>query len=296
MDRDSRIRVTVVHQNRIFQQCLAQVLVNQGDYNVFQADHASPDCRRAIAAGNPHVLLIDLNLPDQLALELTRYFHDEASGTHVILLTHGTSQEDLVECFMAGAHGCVPEDSSLQELREAIEKVAAGDIFCSHATVHSVLHRMAHRAGEVRRQDRSEAPSLTPRELEIVRLIAEHLSNKQIARRLSVSLYTVKNHVHNIVEKLQVAGRVRGGGRCPQAYVAGRRQGARSSRRLIGESRGTLPAVNGAGASGPRGIAAAPRLRFARCAARPVLPHPRRREGDLVPTVHFGIACGTTKP
>ena len=71
MDRDSRIRVTVVHQNRIFQQCLAQVLVDQGDYNVFQADHASPDCRRAIAAGNPHVLLIDLNLPDQLALELT---------------------------------------------------------------------------------------------------------------------------------------------------------------------------------------------------------------------------------
>ena len=105
------------------------------------------------------------------------------------------------------AHGCVPEDSSLQELREAIEKVAAGDIFCSHATVHSVLHRMAHRAGEVRRQDWSEAPSLTPRELEIVRLIAEHLSNKQIARRLSVSLYTVKNHVHNIVEKLQVARR-----------------------------------------------------------------------------------------
>jgi DNA-binding NarL/FixJ family response regulator len=95
----------------------------------------------------------------------------------------------------------------LQDLREAIEKVAAGGIYCTHGVVHSVFHRMAQEAREGNRSAGISAASLTPRELEIVQLIATHLSNKQIARRLSVSLYTVKNHVHNIVEKLQVSGR-----------------------------------------------------------------------------------------
>jgi DNA-binding NarL/FixJ family response regulator len=154
----------------------------------------------------PNILLIDLDLPDQLALDLTRHFHDQIPGPHVILLTHGTSQDGLLECFTSGAHGCVPEDSSLQDLCEAIEKVAAGEIFCSHGVVHSMFHRMAEKSKDGRR-DHDDSPTLTSRELEVVGLVAEHLSNKQIARRLSVSLYTVKNHIHNIVDKLDVSGR-----------------------------------------------------------------------------------------
>ena len=105
------------------------------------------------------------------------------------------------------AHGCVLEESSLQDLREAIERVAVGETFCSHGLVHSVFHRLAQAARDNYRRDQDDAASLTPRELEIVPLISEHLSNKQIAKRLSVSLFTVKNHVHNIVEKLKVSGR-----------------------------------------------------------------------------------------
>jgi DNA-binding NarL/FixJ family response regulator len=122
-------------------------------------------------------------------------------------LTPANTHDDLVDCFLKGVQGCVLEESSLQELREAIEKVAAGETYCSHGLVHAVFHRMNQAAKESYRRGRDEAPSLTPREREIVRLISEHLSNKQIAKRLSVSLYTVKNHVHNLVEKLKVAGR-----------------------------------------------------------------------------------------
>ena len=202
----SPIRVGIVHQNRIFRECLAKVLLQDAGIQAEAADHTGPDYRAAIAAAHPQVVLIDLNLPDQLALDLTRHFHDQASGPHVILLTQGTSHDDLVECFAAGAHACLPEDSSLQDLCEAIEKVAAGGIFCSHDVVHTMFHRMGQKHREGRR-DRSDMPTLTSREQEIVRLIAEHLSNKQIARRLSVSLYTVKNHIHNIVDKLDVSGR-----------------------------------------------------------------------------------------
>jgi DNA-binding NarL/FixJ family response regulator len=202
----SPIRVGIVHQNRIFRECLAEVLSKEGRFRAEQIYDSDRDYHAAVVAARPDVLLIDLNLPDQLALDLTRHFHDQVPGTHVILLTHGTSQDDLVECFTAGAHGCVPEDCSLHDLCEAIEKVAAGEILCSHSVVHSMFHRMAEKTKEGR-PDRNNAPALTSRELEIVGLIAEHLSNKQIARRLSVSLYTVKNHIHNIVDKLDVSGR-----------------------------------------------------------------------------------------
>ena len=100
------------------------------------------------------------------------------------------------------------EESSLDDLRDAIVRVASGQNFCSHGLVHAVFHRLAHRMKEpIARPQRDEGELLTARELEIVGLIAEHLSNKQIAKRLAVSLNTVKNHVHNIVEKLQVTGR-----------------------------------------------------------------------------------------
>jgi DNA-binding NarL/FixJ family response regulator len=200
------IRVQILHRNRIFRECLATILPSDGRFLVDQIDHNDPHLLTAIFAAPSQVVLIDQGLPDGIAMELTRRIHDCDSGVHVVLLTHETSQDDLVEYFAAGAHGCVPEDSCLQDLRDALAKVAAGEIFCSHVVVHSMFHRIAQKAREGANPGCAEA-SLTPRELEIVGLIADHLSNKQIARRLTVSLYTVKNHVHNIVEKLQVSGR-----------------------------------------------------------------------------------------
>ncbi len=211
------IHVKIVHQNRIFRECLAAVLAENGSAVVGTVDHADPDVVAAIVSDQPEVVLIDRNLPEQFALELTRQIHDQPSGPGVVLLTHASSQEDLVDCFTAGAHGCVEEGASVQDLREAIEKVAAGGIYCSNGLIHTMFHRVAQQAREGRDRTGNDEALLTPRELEIVRLIGEHLSNKQIARKLSVSLYTVKNHVHNVVEKLNVSGRYEAVELCAQA-------------------------------------------------------------------------------
>ena len=201
------IRVKIIHRNRIFRECLANVLSEDNRFLVEQVDHTTDDFLAAIAADSPHVVLIDLNLPEQLALSLTHHIREQAPSLRIILLTPASTHDDLVECFAAGAQGCVLEESSLHDLREAIEKVAAGGTYCSHGLVHAVFRSMAQAARESYRHDRDGTACLTPRELDIVRLISEHLSNKQIARRLSVSLNTVKNHVHNLVEKLKVTGR-----------------------------------------------------------------------------------------
>ena len=113
----------------------------------------------------------------------------------------------VLECVEAGAHGFVLEESSLEDLRNAIDLVVAGQRFYSQSIVESMFDQLALFSRESRWRSRLKNVALTQRELEVLRWIAEGLSNKQVARKLSVSLYTVKNHVHNILEKLQVSDR-----------------------------------------------------------------------------------------
>jgi DNA-binding NarL/FixJ family response regulator len=142
-----------------------------------------------------------------LALELTRQVRAEAPETKLIILSHGHLQEQLIECMAAGAHGCLLEEASLKDVAAAVERVLAGETFCSPEIVQPIFHRLAETAQQAEWHQRSQAAELTPRELEILQLIAGRLSNKQIARRLSLSLYTIKNHIHNLLEKLRVEDR-----------------------------------------------------------------------------------------
>jgi DNA-binding NarL/FixJ family response regulator len=205
------IQLKVIHRNRLFRECLALVLAEAGSNTQFRAaalDHADAQALQSLAHDQTDVLLIDLCLPEDLAVELTQYAREHAPGAKVVMLVHGdTHHHLLVECFAAGAYGCVLEESSMEELKDAIRKIAHGEMFCPAEIVYSVFGRLAHLARESHARQRTRSADLTPRELEVVQLIAERLSNKQIARRLSLSLYTVKNHIHNIVAKLEVEDR-----------------------------------------------------------------------------------------
>ena len=201
------IHLKIIHHNRIFRECVAAVLSGDERLHVAPLDHTDAAELAAIERDRPDVVLIDLNLPEQLAVELTHRVREQVESAKVILLLHANSEEDLVECFEAGAHGCVLEESSLDDLRMAIDAVMSGETYCSPKMVHSMLGWLARSARDAYRRERLRPSELTPRELEILRLVEVHLSNKQIASRLSVSLYTVKNHVHNIVEKLKVCDR-----------------------------------------------------------------------------------------
>jgi len=200
------IRLLIVHRNRLFRECLRSVLDESGSLAVFELDHTDPEHREHLADDPPDVVLIDSNLPDS-PLELVRHVQTHAARTKIMLLVHTVAQENLMECIAAGVHGCVLEDASLGELQAGIERVMAGETFCSPELVHVLFERLSNASSRGRWQKHAKSVGLTPRELEIVYLISRRLSNKQIARRLSVSLYTIKNHVHNIIEKLQVSDR-----------------------------------------------------------------------------------------
>ena len=197
----------IIHRNRLIRECLASVLSAEERFRVVDIGRGGSEYLRIVQEERPDVVLIDLGLPEQLPVELTQQVREHAESTKVILLVPGSGQENLAECIAAGAHGCVLEETSLDGLQDAIERVVRGEMFCSPEIVHSMFQKLAQTARVSDWRERIKSVNLTPRELEIVHLIDDGLSNKQIARKLSLSLYTVKNHVHNIIEKLQVEDR-----------------------------------------------------------------------------------------
>jgi two-component system nitrate/nitrite response regulator NarL len=202
------IRLQILHRSRLFRDCLEAAFSEDERFEVLPAGQPDPDPTYQGDMSPPHVLLVDLGLPDRLAVELVRDIPGRSGNTKIIVLAPAVAEEVLFECMAAGAHGCVLETSSVEDLQDAIERIHRGEMYYSPGIVDLVFRRLTG-AGEeaVFGRPRAESSDLTRRELQIVHHIAENLSNKQIARRLHISLHTVKNHVHNIIEKLHVQNR-----------------------------------------------------------------------------------------
>lgn len=139
--------------------------------------------------------------------DLIRRITSPPSAAKVLVLGVDETDPDLLTCIAMGAHGYISKDSSVEELDQAIESVLVGGAVCPPRLAYSTFALLGQLTKEHQRSLRVEALQLTPREMEILQLIAGGLSNKNIAERLSLSIYTVKNHVHHILDKLQVKRR-----------------------------------------------------------------------------------------
>lgn len=152
---------------------------------------------------HPDVALLDMELIG--AARLLRTVVRGSDTTKVIALGTEESDDGLVACVEEGASGWVPRDGSVDQLVARIHSVARGEMDCSPRLAGRLAERVANLTVQV--DSRASDSRLTARESEIVFLIEEGLSNKQIAGRLSIQLCTVKNHVHRILEKLNVSRR-----------------------------------------------------------------------------------------
>lgn len=202
-----RARLQVVHRSRMFRECLKAVLSVELSIDVSDVDPQSIVDATFDELLLADVILVDAGLPARFAIELIERVRQKGTSTKVLAVVSTTAQEMVTECIVAGAHGCIFEESSLEDLRAAIEGINSRGTFCSQDMIQLVFTRFAEIARESQLRRWVEAVDLTSRELEILKLISFHLGNKQIAKRLSISLHTVKNHVHNILEKLKLTSR-----------------------------------------------------------------------------------------
>lgn len=196
-------RLLVVTGVRLYSDGLRLLLAAQPQIVVVGT--AASDCEAldATIRLRPDVVLLDMELSG--AARLLRTFVWESSRPRVIALGVEESDEGLVDCIEAGACGWVSRDGSLDQLVARIHSAARGEMDCSAGVAGRLAERVARLAAQA---DAPRCdPHLTARESEIVGLIEEGLSNKQIAGRLSIELSTVKNHVHRILEKLNLTRR-----------------------------------------------------------------------------------------
>jgi len=203
LGRDAAPGVVVASDVRLYIEGLALVFAADGRLRVSNVVEPAESAVQYLASESANALLIDASMPNcRAVLEAARH---QAPRIPVVIFGVPELDDDLVFFIEAGVAAFVSRDATSQELIEAVLSAMRGESILSPRHVAKVLMRLANRARFGARQP--AGPPLTDRERELASLLDEGLSNKEIAQRLQISVATVKNHVHRILEKLQVERR-----------------------------------------------------------------------------------------
>jgi DNA-binding NarL/FixJ family response regulator len=201
------IRLLIADSHQLFRECLATALAAGGEIDVVGAAECCEEALRGLAVDGADVLLLGLDGNGDRTLEMARTVRERFPRLKLLLLGRDDLGQEALRYLEAGARGYLVRDQSLGELQAAIEEVARGEMACSPRLARCLFSRLGELGRARRRREELDFLQLTPREMEILRLIADGLSNQQIAGRLYLSVHTVKNHVHKILETLGVSSR-----------------------------------------------------------------------------------------
>ncbi|MDP9245947.1 MAG: response regulator transcription factor [Chloroflexota bacterium] len=196
------IRVLLVDDHELVRQGIAAMLAKADDLTIVGEARTGREAVEYARRELPDVILMDVRMPDMDGLEATKKIKEERPRTAVVMLTMHENPAYLREAVRAGAAGYLLKDVSREELIDAIRQVATGGAFIESQMLKGMLSEMKPQ-GPVP----AAARNLTKREREILSLVAEGMSNREIAERLVLSPETVKSHVAAILEKLGVSDR-----------------------------------------------------------------------------------------
>jgi DNA-binding NarL/FixJ family response regulator len=199
------LRVMLVDDHDLFRTGLRNLLEEQGLQIVAEASDGATALTlvRELA---PDIVVMDLNMPGMNGIEATRETARLAPLTRVVVLTISDQDDDVIDAIVAGACGYLLKDSSIQDLMQGIRAASIGEALISPHIASKVLQRV--RAFGVSTDDAVAGPELSDRETEVLRLIANGKDNAEIAQELHISPKTVKNHISNILMKLQIENRI----------------------------------------------------------------------------------------
>ena len=204
----NRIRVMVIDDNRLVREGLGALLEAQPDLKVVAAAEDTAAGLRQLQEASPQIVLVDAGLENGDSYRCVESLRKTAPEAKVIVMDLLPAPEDVIEFVKAGANGFVMKDATVDDLVSTIRSVALGADVVPPALTGTLLTHIANQAVIRHMPGVAEAVRMTKREREIMNLIAEGLSNKEIGQRLGIATYTVKSHVHNILEKLALHTRL----------------------------------------------------------------------------------------
>jgi DNA-binding NarL/FixJ family response regulator len=204
------IRTLIVDDHALFRRGLEMVLEAEPDIELVGEASDGEEAVRKAGESLPDVVLMDIRMPRSSGIQACREMKELVPSSKIVMLTISDEEEDLFEAIRAGASGYLLKDIPLDEVAGAVRAVNGGQSLINPSMAGKLLTEFAALA----RRDEEEAPQelpaprLTDREIQVLRLVARGMNNRDIAKELFISENTVKNHVRNILEKLQIHSRM----------------------------------------------------------------------------------------
>jgi two-component system NarL family response regulator len=202
------IRVLIADDAPLFRRGLSVVLSTEPNIEVVaEAENGEEAIAKAEEVA-PDVVLMDVRMPRVNGIDAARAIREASPSTKIIMLTVSDEDDDLYEAIKAGANSYLLKEVSVEEVPEAIRAVVQGQSLISPSMASKLLNEYTSLARRAEEKSQYPAPSLTTRELEVLKLVARGQSNREIGEELFISENTVKNHIRNILEKLHLHSRM----------------------------------------------------------------------------------------
>jgi DNA-binding NarL/FixJ family response regulator len=206
MEEKQMIRIAIADDHPIFRDGLRKLLALEEDFQVVAEARDGKEVLDILQRDEPDILLLDLKMPGLDGLSTLQRLQAQKTKTRVIVLTASDNEDEYVQAMKFGTSGIVLKQTATELLIKSIRKVYSGEIWLDSRTTAAVMRQFASPADSAAK-DRERSP-LSQREREIVVLVAQGFKNKEIAERMFISEQTVKNHLHNIFDKLGVSDRL----------------------------------------------------------------------------------------
>jgi DNA-binding NarL/FixJ family response regulator len=201
------IRVLIADDQALFRRGINVVLSGERDIEVVAEAENGEEAVARCADHAPDVVLMDVRMPKLNGIDAARQIREISPTTKILMLTVSDEEDDLYEAVKAGANGYLLKEISAEEVAGAIRAVVQGNSLINPSMASKLLNEFSALARRAQPRPPFSAPTLTARELEVLKLVARGMSNREIAEELFISENTVKNHVRNILEKLHLHSR-----------------------------------------------------------------------------------------
>jgi two-component system nitrate/nitrite response regulator NarL len=204
-----KISILVIEDNRLLREGISTMLKKQPDMNVIATFGDGENILIAVEKHKPNIVLLDLGLRSQSSLQIVKLIKKEFQAAKIIVMDLVPLQTDVLEFVRAGVSGFILKDASVTDFYKTIRSVFQGSqVLPPHLTGSLFSQIVEHAVNGYSPSLIVESVRMTKRERQVVELIADGFANKEIAQKLHLSTFTIKSHVHNILEKLSLHTRI----------------------------------------------------------------------------------------